>query len=96
MTMTHDTRPPSPPPIDRASGSGDDGRMEKRIEKLENRLAAIELDPGILKATCATKSDLGELKAAVSEVKSSIILWVVIAVILAQILPGLLKKFGLM
>ena len=70
--------------------------MEKRIEKLESSLAAIELDLGILKATCATKSDLAELKAAVSEVKSSIILWVVTAVILAQILPGLLKKFGLM
>ena len=70
--------------------------MEKRIEKLETELAAIKLDLGILKATCATKSDLAELKAAVSEVKSSIILWVVTAVILAQILPGLLKKFGLM
>jgi hypothetical protein len=37
----------------------------------------------------ATKLDLAEAKAA-------IILWVVTAIILAQILPGLLKKFGLM
>lgn len=70
--------------------------MEKRIGKLESRLAAIELDLGILKATCATKSDLAELKATVSEAKTTIILWVVSAVILAQMLPGLLKKFGLM
>ena len=89
MTMTHETRPPTPPPIDRVSDSADDGRMEKRIEKLESSLAAIELDLGILKATCATKSDL-------AEAKTTIILWVVTAIILAQILPGLLKKFGLM
>ena len=69
--------------------------MEKRIEKLERSLAAIELDLGILKATCATKSDLAELKATVSEAKTTIILWVVTAVVLAQILPGLLKQFGL-
>ena len=63
--------------------------MEAGVEKLEDRLAAIELDLGILKATSATKSDL-------AEAKTTIILWVVSAVILAQILPGLLKKFGLM
>ena len=63
--------------------------MEKRIEKLEWSLAAIALDLGILKATCATKSDL-------AEAKTTIILWVVSAVILSQILPGLLRKFGLM
>nr|WP_315213915.1 hypothetical protein [uncultured Duganella sp.] len=62
--------------------------MEKRIEKLETELAAIKLDLGILKATSATKSDL-------AEAKTTIILWVVTAIILAQILPGLLKKFGL-
>lgn len=63
--------------------------MEKRIEKLETELAAIKLDLGILKATSATKSDL-------AEAKTTIILWVVTAVILAQILPALLRKFGLM
>ena len=70
--------------------------MEKRIEKLETRLAAIELDLGIIKATGATKADLAELKATVSEAKTTIVLWVVTAVVLAQILPGLLRKFGLM
>ena len=88
MTMTHETRQP-PPPIDSVSDSADAGRMEKRIDKLESSLAAIELDVGILKATSATKSDL-------AEAKTTIILWIVTAVILAQILPGLLRKFGLM
>jgi hypothetical protein len=86
--MTHETRQP-PPSIDSACNSAESGQVEKRIEKLEDRLATIELDLGILKATCATKSDL-------AEAKTTIILWVVSAVILAQILPGLLKKFGLM
>ena len=69
--------------------------MEKRIEKLERSLAAIALDLGIIKATCATKSDLAELKATVSEAKTTIIVWVVAVVVLAQILPALLKQFGL-
>lgn len=86
--MTHETRQ-LPPPIDNVSDSADAGRMEKRIEKLESRLAAIELDVGIIKATGATKTDL-------AEAKTTIILWVMTAVVLAQILPGLLKKFGLM
>ncbi|HWW69510.1 MAG TPA: hypothetical protein VN089_06200 [Duganella sp.] len=93
--MTHETRPP-PPPIDNVSGDGDDGRMEKRIEKLETRLAAIEVDLGIIKATCATKADLAELRASLAEVKTTIILWVFTTIVLGQILPGLLKQFGLM
>ena len=88
MSMINETSP-APPPIDNVLDSGDDGRMEKRIEKLETEMAAIKLDLGIIKATCATKSDL-------AEAKSSIILWVVPAVMLAQVLPGLLRKFGLM
>lgn len=83
--MTQEIRPPSPP-IDNVSDSRD-VRMEKRFEKLESRLAAIELDVGIIKATGATKSDL-------AGAKTTIILWAVTAVMLAQILPGLLKKSG--
>ena len=88
-TMTQETRQPPQPPTDSVSDSADAGRLEKRIEKLESSLAAIELDVGIIKATAATKPDL-------AEAKTTIILWVVTAFILAQILPGLLKKFGLM
>lgn len=70
--------------------------MEKRLEKLESELSAIKLDLGIIKASGATKSDIAELKATVSEAKSNVILWVVTAVVLAQILPGLLRQFGFM
>lgn len=87
---------PPPPPVDSGLGSGDDGRMEKRIEKLEADVAAIKLDLGIIKANGATKSDIAELRATISDAKTTIILWVVTAVVLAQILPGLLRKFGLL
>ncbi len=70
--------------------------MEKRLEKLESELSAIKLGLGIIKASGATKSDIAELKATVSEAKSNVILWVVTAVVLAQILPGLLRQFGFM
>jgi uncharacterized protein YicC (UPF0701 family) len=52
-------------------------------------------------ANMATKSDLVELrteierlKTAIADSRSSIILWVVSAVILSQLLPSLLKYFG--
>ena len=74
------------------------GRMEERIEKLESDLAAMKIDLGILKANSATKSDIAEVKAetktAISEAKTSIILWVVGAVILGQILPAILRAFA--
>lgn len=93
-------RPASGGPPDVPTGTalqnGDEENMEKRVEKLENELASIKLDIGIIKANGATKSDIAETKAAVSEAKSTIILWVVTAVVLAQVLPGLLKKIGLM
>ena len=37
-------------------------------------------------ATCATKLDVAELKSTVEEAKTTIILWGVAAVVLAQIL----------
>jgi len=58
--------------------------IEARLEKLEADLTAIKLDVGILKANSATKADL-------AEAKSSIILWVVGAIFVAQLLPSLLK-----
>lgn len=69
--------------------------MENRIAKLEataektaERLMAIERDVAVIKSNYATKADLSDAKAA-------IILWVVGAIFLAQLLPGLLKKLGL-
>ena len=79
-------------------GSGeppDNGDMEPRIAKLEShaektgeRLAAIEKDLAVIKSNYATKADI-------AEAKNSIIMWVVSAILLAQLLPPLLKKFGL-
>ena len=79
-------------------GSGeppDNGDMETRVAKLEShaektgeRLAAIEKDLAVIKSNYATKADI-------AEAKNSIIMWVVSAILLAQLLPPLLKKFGL-
>lgn len=94
VAMRSNSSGPPDVPTDNALKNGDDENMEKRVEKLESELASIKLDIGIIKANGATKSDIAETKAVVSEAKSTIILWVVTAIVLAQILPGLLKKFG--
>lgn len=93
-------------PIDHGGDGGDNDSMDARVAKLETiaektseRLVAIEKDMAIIKAdlsgfkseafrTFATKADL-------SDAKNSIIMWVVSAILLAQLLPALLKKFGL-
>lgn len=73
----------------------DNDDMEARIEKLEalaektgDRLAALERDVAVIKSNYSTKAD-------VSDAKNSIIMWVVSAILLAQLLPPLLKKFGI-
>lgn len=79
-------------PIDTGGGGPHDPDMEKRIEKLEKlseevreRLLKVEIKLD----NCATKADVAENKAVISEAKSAIILWVVGAVILAQFVPSL-------
>jgi len=71
--------------------------IEARLGKLEADVAAIKLDIAFLKANSATKTDIaelkGELKAALAEAKSSIIIWVVGAIFVTQLLPSLLKLF---
>lgn len=42
-----------------------------------------------------TSSLRGEMRATVAEAKNSIIMWVFSAILLAQLLPALLKKLGL-
>ena len=73
----------------------DNGDMEARVAKLETlaektseRIAAIEKDVAVIKSNYATKADI-------AEAKNSIIMWVVSAILLAQLLPPILKKFGL-
>lgn len=87
------------PPVDPPSGGGDNGGMDKRVEKLEqfaqdtrDRLVRIEsridnVDRN-LSGHYATKADL-------TDAKNSIIMWVVSAILLAQLLPVLLKKLGI-
>lgn len=73
----------------------DNGDMETRVAKLESlaektseRLTAIEKDVAVIKSNYATKADI-------AEAKNSVIMWVVSAILLAQLLPAILKKFGL-
>jgi hypothetical protein len=72
--------------------------LEAIAEKTAERLFALERDVAIIKATGATKVDLAELKSElksdIADAKSSIIMWVVSAIFLAQLLPSLLKHFG--
>lgn len=76
-------------------GPPHNGDMEQRIEKLEqfaqeasDRLIRIEAKQDEFVRHYATKADL-------TEAKNSIIMWVVSAILLAQLLPPILKKFGL-
>lgn len=80
---------------DNNGGPPYDGDMESRVAKLETiaektseRLAALDRDVAVIKSNYATKSDI-------AEAKNSIIMWVVSAILLAQLLPPLLKKLGL-
>jgi hypothetical protein len=92
-------QPPEPP----------DNDMETRITKLEalaekvsERLNGIDRDLAVLRSESrhfATKEDLarveGGLQAKIAESQNKVIMWVVSAIFLAQLLPALLKKFGL-
>lgn len=80
--------------LDGGGGPPHNGDMEARVSKLETEVSAtkttinaIERDVAVIKSNYATKTD-------VAEAKNSIIMWVVSAILLAQVLPVLLKKFG--
>ncbi|KGH31440.1 hypothetical protein P353_05530 [Comamonas testosteroni] len=60
----------------------------ERLTAIETRLTRIEAKQDEFSKYFATKSD-------VTDAKNSIIMWVVSAVLLAQVLPAILKKFGL-
>jgi hypothetical protein len=75
--------------------------INERVDKLEDfagktadRLSALERDVAIIKSNYATKTDVAKLETAIAEAKTSIILWVVSAIFIAQLLPALLKRFG--
>ena len=62
--------------------------VEAKVDKLVDRMAVLERDVAAIKSNYATKAD-------VAEAKNSVIMWVVSAILLAQLLPALLKKFGI-
>ena len=92
--------------VEKSGGPPYDGGMEVRVIKLEvlaekttERLNAIEKDLAVIKGSVESFKQEAfrafATKADVAEAKNSIIMWVVSAILLAQLLPTLLKKFGL-
>jgi hypothetical protein len=64
------------------------GKLETLTDKAVERLGTLERDVAVIKSNYATRSDI-------SDAKNSIVMWVVSAILLAQLLPALLKKFGM-
>lgn len=91
-------QPPDPPDDMETRVAKLEALAEKtgeRLESISTRLTVLETRAG----TFATKEDLarieGSLLAKIAESKNSIIMWVVSAILLAQLLPAVLKKLGL-
>ena len=81
--------------LEGGGGPPHNGSMEARVQALEKsaqetreRLIRIEAKQDEFIKHYATKADL-------TDAKNTIIMWVVSAVLLAQVLPSILKKFGL-
>ncbi|MTV37953.1 hypothetical protein [Duganella radicis] len=92
--------------FDKEKSEAYDKTPEARLDKLEMEQLSIKVDIAVLKETCATKVALSEmesrlrtemaemesrLKTQIAETKSTIIIWVVSSVFLAQLIPALLK-----
>jgi hypothetical protein len=63
------------------------GTLEALADKIVERLGTLERDVAVIKSNYATRTDI-------SDAKNSIVMWVVSAILLAQLLPALLKKSG--
>jgi hypothetical protein len=68
------------------------GKLEAGLssysDRTDKRLNQLEQDVAVIKSNYATKAD-------VSEMRNSIAVWVVSAFVLTQLLPQLLKAFGI-
>lgn len=62
------------------NGGGDD--MLQRVKELEKDVQSMKTDIAVMRSNYATKTD-------VSDAKNSIILWVVGAVVMAQLIPAM-------
>lgn len=62
--------------------------LQLRVDEMVCSVRQDRVDLAVIESNYATKAD-------VSDAKSSIIMCVVSAILLAQILPGILKKFGM-
>lgn len=89
--------------LDKSGEPPDNGDMDARVSKLESaaqdvreRLVKIDTRLDHIEKDLATNMATKDfVRATVTEAKNSIIMWLVSAVLLAQLLPSLLKKFGL-
>lgn len=86
------TQGPSAPdtaPLPKAGGPGDNGGMEARVKALEIAMAQAQQDLAVIRSNYATKEDIASTKTDIASAKASIIMWVVGAIIFAQVLPAL-------
>jgi hypothetical protein len=64
------------------------GKLETLADKIAEPLATIERDVAVIKSNYATSSDI-------ADAKNSIVMWVVSAILLAQLLPAVVKRIGM-
>jgi DNA-binding ferritin-like protein len=64
------------------------GKLEALADKIAERLGTLERDVAVIKSNYATRSDI-------ADAKNSIVMWVVSVILLAQVLPGVLKRIGM-